>query len=173
MAQDFNNMTAKQIVIRIEQATDFNDVTKMLESLSPALLENVMDLYEQRTIDETRDMRAKDPAFCSETIEQLSALKDIFGGAASAAEREEEAEMLATMQTQSQMIKYIVDAKGDAAHPVIKETAKEIGKLSNSQYNKFPLLLAAHLRGYESVIEIAPPAGLKTNPFKKPQGPKQ
>ncbi|MDE1898614.1 MAG: hypothetical protein KGH73_06140, partial [Xanthomonadaceae bacterium] len=85
--------------------------------------------------------------------------------------KQEQAEVVGAMQSVSLYIKYVADAKGDAAHPVLKETLNALSELSDTDYNDVNKIMQAWSKGYDAGIRQQPPASVKPNPFKKPQGP--
>ncbi len=175
MAQSFKGKSVEEIFdyLSTHEPADLQEVSDIVDALDPKLRKEVVDLLEQEMVGALRDT--------AQEYEGYKMLNDTFGGLVSifedaadkAARKQEEAEVVSAMQTVSLYIKYVADVKGDAAHPVIKETLNALSELSDADYNDVNKIMQAWTKGYDTGIAQQPPAAIKPNPFKKPQGPKQ
>ncbi len=125
MPQDFNGKGAKAFIDNIRKRHPDNGREKV-----------VMNTLEGIIVEMIRSV-AK--GFAQSAEENLSTSVNNS--------RIKSAELLNEQHVIRQLIKYIADAKGDAVHPVIKETCKTLAELSDADYNKPHNIFKAWIKG--------------------------
>ncbi len=168
MPKDFNDKSAKQTSrhSNTPPSGEFAEIIREMEALSPEERAEMLDVMESETLKGLRDVTKEFADILSMTgkpDDKTAAFFDNFA----------DAEVLNGLHMNCEMLGYIADVKGDAAHPVIKETLKTLAELSDDDYNSPTKITLALIKGYEAGTGMQLSSGRKPNPFKKPQGPKQ